>query len=620
MITNEDVLCCKLCYNLFKDPVKLPCGHSLCLSCAETLYSFQILKNPIISSIKSNDKNKIKDTKKKGFKCPTCSTSIDIIGIDSLPKDYNLREIIEGNKKNTILCDNECSSIAILDCKDCKCSYCEKCFVSVHSLKALSKHQKLDLGESKKLYQCSKHKNDLQLYCIKCNQMICLMCQYGEHKGHEVLPIIDYADICKNDVIKEKENIKLIHNQLKESKNKVINTISELNEIHDKFGVDLDSFIEKLHKLLDERKVKLLDKSESIRKIKLISLKEQETALNSIIEKLDEILILTEKKINHNPYELSHLKQSLTSIIEKSFKEDLLLEPQHKSKPFISLSLKGTEKLFNSLGIISEFQPDPPIFSNITSSSIQLNWKDSLSKDFLISNYILEMKQSNEIDFKKVYSGSNLQFTINNLQKDTFYHFRLFVVTESGESLESPITTVKTNKFREFHFQSTFDQNGLLYWIGTNEGTSNQFTNPATTGKITVTRSSEGYGKAEDAAGRQCVHCCTNNIPNSWYSFDLGENNSIIPNYYSLRHDNYPSYVLRSWNLEGSNDNMNWQILKEHRGDDSLQEIAGSSASWPLPNLKVPYRYLRVLQTGPNSSNSYHLILSGFEVYGTLQK
>ncbi len=54
----------------------------------------------------------------------------------------------------------------------------------------------------------------------------------------------------------------------------------------------------------------------------------------------------------------------------------------------------------------------------------------------------------------------------------------------------------------EFIFQSTFDTNGLFFWLGTNKGTT-PYSNPATIGKVKVTRSSDWKGQAVDAAGGQ---------------------------------------------------------------------------------------------------------------------
>ena len=116
--------------------------------------------------------------------------------------------------------------------------------------------------------------------------------------------------------------------------------------------------------------------------------------------------------------------------------------------------------------------------------------------------------------------------------------------------------------------------------------------------------------------GRETQNCHTHNYPNSWFCFDLGEKNSIIPNYYSMKHD-YTGYVVRNWKFEGSNDGKSWDILKQHDNDTSIPQQFGASASWSLQNINKSYRFLRLTQTGKNSFGDDYFMLSGFEVYGT---
>ncbi len=99
--------------------------------------------------------------------------------------------------------------------------------------------------------------------------------------------------------------------------------------------------------------------------------------------------------------------------------------------------------------------------------------------------------------------------------------------------------------------------------------------------------------------------------------FDLGTQ-SVQPNYYSIRHGYHTdTSSLRSWVLQGSNDASNWDVLKEHKNDTTTNS-AFATGSWSIPNVNKKYRYLRVLSTGKNSSNYDHVMIGGFEVYGTL--
>lgn len=66
-----------------------------------------------------------------------------------------------------------------------------------------------------------------------------------------------------------------------------------------------------------------------------------------------------------------------------------------------------------------------------------------------------------------------------------------------------------------FRYQSDFDENGVIYWIGTNGKTASEWTNPGQYGIVNVT-CSEGktlpYGRVEDILSRDSnsLNCHTN--------------------------------------------------------------------------------------------------------------
>jgi hypothetical protein len=174
----------------------------------------------------------------------------------------------------------------------------------------------------------------------------------------------------------------------------------------------------------------------------------------------------------------------------------------------------------------------------------------------------------------------------------------------------------------QLNYQSDFDQNGLLYYIGTN-GLTKEWVNPAKHGLVSVT-SSDGrtlpYGKVEDMVSRSSEprNCHTKDRPNSWVAIDLGV--SIIPSAYTLRHARgYGKSALRNWQLEMSKDGATWEVLKTHQNDESLLE-PGSTCTWQLeaPQDAQGWRHVRILQTGRNGTNKNYLSLSGFELYGSV--
>ncbi|XP_050406417.1 E3 ubiquitin-protein ligase HECTD1 isoform X3 [Patella vulgata] len=176
-----------------------------------------------------------------------------------------------------------------------------------------------------------------------------------------------------------------------------------------------------------------------------------------------------------------------------------------------------------------------------------------------------------------------------------------------------------------FAHQSDFDDNGLIYWIGTNGRTTTDWVNPAQYGLVMVT-SSEGrnlpYGKLEDILSREsaALNCHTNDDKKAWFAIDLGV--WIIPTAYTLRHARgYGKSALRNWQFQVSTDGLTWTTIKEHSDDSSLNE-PGSTATWVLDPSKDEtqgWRHIRLQQTGKNASGQTHyLSLSGLEIYGTV--
>ncbi|XP_076297611.1 ubiquitin fusion-degradation 4-like isoform X1 [Lasioglossum baleicum] len=174
-----------------------------------------------------------------------------------------------------------------------------------------------------------------------------------------------------------------------------------------------------------------------------------------------------------------------------------------------------------------------------------------------------------------------------------------------------------------FKYHYDFDENGLLYWIGTNAKSCTEWVNPGQYGLVVVT-SSDGrnlpYGHLEDILSRDpsALNCHTNDDKRAWFSIDLGV--WIIPSAYTLRHaKGYGRSALRNWLFQASKDGVTWTNLYAHVDDTSLNE-PGNTATWTLelPTDETQgWRHLRLQQIGKNSSGQTHyLSVSGFEVYG----
>lgn len=179
---------------------------------------------------------------------------------------------------------------------------------------------------------------------------------------------------------------------------------------------------------------------------------------------------------------------------------------------------------------------------------------------------------------------------------------------------------LKESKSVSFKHQQDFDENGIIYFIGSN-GKTTDWVNPAQYGLVTVT-CSEGrqlpYGKLEDILSRESisVNCHTKDNKKAWFAIDLGMN--IMPTSYTLRHARgYGRSALRNWLFQMSKDGVNWTTLVTHSDDKSLSE-PGSTCTWQIDcSDDEGFRHVRIQQNGRNASGQTHyLSLSGFEIYG----
>ena len=182
----------------------------------------------------------------------------------------------------------------------------------------------------------------------------------------------------------------------------------------------------------------------------------------------------------------------------------------------------------------------------------------------------------------------------------------------------------KNNNGFKFTYESDFDKNGLLYWIGTNGFNAEEWTNPSTCSLIeinTIDGKNIATGKLEDIVNHDTVaNCHTSDDNFAWIVLDLGV--FIIPSHYTLRHSKgFNQSAPRNWSFMMSREGNEWDLLYEHKNDQKLNE-PGSVASWEInqselvTNENKGWRYVRLQQNGKNSSEEhYHFSISGFEIY-----
>ena len=185
-----------------------------------------------------------------------------------------------------------------------------------------------------------------------------------------------------------------------------------------------------------------------------------------------------------------------------------------------------------------------------------------------------------------------------------------------------------------FKYTYDFDENGALYFLGT-RGKRYQYRNPHEINMVKAFASSVSKGQVSDFVGRNLVNLRTENEENSFFGVDLGNNRTLVPSAYSIRNRNSSSHVMLCWNLEASNDRINFEILdtrifsnknnpKIHQKlekERNLLKEPGCTSTWGISKKikeRFPdgFRYFLLKQIDQNSNGSYNLAISGFELYG----
>ena len=236
-------------------------------------------------------------------------------------------------------------------------------------------------------------------------------------------------------------------------------------------------------------------------------------------------------------------------------------------------------------------------------------------------------------------------FNINNKkEKEKINRYRQMIKSEEikkPKNIEQVSLSSSNNQLIipsnyniKFKYKKDFDTNGALYYLGT-YGLSRKYENPHDLKLVKAFGSSLLSGQYGDFVGREIVNLCTENEENSFFGVDLGPDRYLLPTLYSIRNRDSSSNVLLSWNLQGSNDKINFVILdrrtfnydnnsnniNKYKKYRNLLKEPKTTSTWGISrkikeNYPNGFRYFLLKQIGKNSSGNYNLTNSGFELYG----
>ncbi|XP_029381147.1 E3 ubiquitin/ISG15 ligase TRIM25-like [Echeneis naucrates] len=228
----EQMLLCTVCRDVFKDPRQLPCGHSICMACLESL---------------------LNHSSESPLRCPDCRSYFE--PIIRIQKCYTLANITENFREikrkmeeqtKTVHCDF-CpgkETLAIKTCLKCEVSMCEEHVKDHQELPVFMGHPLVwslgDLQERK----CPQHEDAvLRYYCNMSRRYICNMCAL-ERKQHNLAnesstvlrrQLTDYMDqhltVLQNQIKESTDSVRKLREGIEHEKQKVNPGHSSLNSV-----------------------------------------------------------------------------------------------------------------------------------------------------------------------------------------------------------------------------------------------------------------------------------------------------------------------------------------------------------------------------------------------------
>ncbi|XP_071945957.1 tripartite motif-containing protein 2-like [Antedon mediterranea] len=263
---DERLLECSICKGRLEDPKSLSCHHSFCLKCLK----------------------KWVDTNGK-LTCPTCRKidSFPIGGLQKLPPNTLLKNLLETIKQHEKKDDNECTALS--------------------------------------LSTCPSHSQPLQMYCTKCKVPICIECTEMEHEAgngkHELINIVTAFKMFKE----TSEELKKSANESIQKMENVLKVVSEnTNKLEESIKTSLNVIDNTVQEMVQTIKKK---RDEMTKKVIEIYTNERE-GYNSPIRQIHEI----KDKLTTNVDSLNELLNSEPSTAMKSSVLTTLRDQINKAK------------------------------------------------------------------------------------------------------------------------------------------------------------------------------------------------------------------------------------------------------------------------------------------------
>ena len=178
---SEERLLCSICLDVFTDPVTIPCGHNFCSTCINTYWD-------------SRDTCQCPVCKREFSTRPELQVNTFISELaDEFKKLVQVKASTSGPQLPAVevLCDicSEIKEKAVKSCLTCLTSFCESHLEPHRRVAGLKGHTLLEPVKNLDDRMCKTHNKMTELYCLKEQAFICVLCFTANHRGHNAVPL-----------------------------------------------------------------------------------------------------------------------------------------------------------------------------------------------------------------------------------------------------------------------------------------------------------------------------------------------------------------------------------------------------------------------------------------------
>ncbi|XP_064204656.1 tripartite motif-containing protein 46-like isoform X2 [Anguilla rostrata] len=336
MKSMERELRCPVCTELVKQPIVLPCQHSVCLLCASGVLvqngypapdlppepnspaSTPNTRSPRQARRPAPKADRVDRVLRAGFgtypgrrrkegpppvvlfPCPPCQREVELgeRGLADCLRNLTLERIVERYRHTVSLgsvavmcqfCKPPQALEATKGCADCRSSFCNECFKLYHpwgTPRAQHEHVLPTLNFRPKVLSCPEHEQErLQFYCKSCQRLLCSLCKLRRaHTGHRVTPVAHAYQTLKDKITKAINYILANQDTVQAQMTQLENAITQTEVNSGSTRDQLARCVRELGAALDERQGALGQAVEGARLRRVEALAAQVTERRSLLE------------------------------------------------------------------------------------------------------------------------------------------------------------------------------------------------------------------------------------------------------------------------------------------------------------------------------------------------